>query len=88
MMHDTPEGQTQHDQKDASGQSLSNGGLAANPEDCVCEPLSWFGQMKPICNDYHSDEGSDQCRRCEHDKGCHKAANVKSIESALLRSPS
>ena len=51
-------------------------GLAVPPEDCVCEPLSWFGEMKPICDDYLSDEGHSQCKRCEHDKGCHKAANV------------
>ena len=31
MMHDTPEGQTQHDQKDASTEYHLNVGLAAQP---------------------------------------------------------
>ena len=54
-----------------AGANLSVG-LAAL---CVCDP-GWFGEMNPICNDFVSDEGHDQCKNCEHCEACHTAANA------------
>lgn len=45
---------------------------------CVCDP-GWFGEIKPICGEFISDEGFDQCKNCEHCEACHKSHNVKLI---------
>ena len=54
---------------------------------CVCKPVEWFGEVKPICDEFISDEGHDQCKKCEHGRACHKTPNVELTGSALLRSP-
>ena len=41
------------------------------PEGCQCAPGEWGERVTPICDKFVG-EGSQYCRICEHDKGCHR----------------
>ena len=43
----------------------------AMPPGCVCHPGDWGGDVPPPCSEYQGD-GAQHCRRCEHDRECHK----------------
>ena len=45
------------------------------PEGCVCDPGEWGDNVTEPCEEYQG-EGGQYCKRCEHDKACHKTPNM------------
>lgn len=41
------------------------------PEWCVCDYGVWGDHVSDVCADYQGD-GNQYCRKCEHDRECHK----------------
>jgi hypothetical protein len=44
------------------------------PPGCVCDPGTWgesWKKLPPVCDKYDGD-GVENCKKCEHDKECHK----------------
>jgi hypothetical protein len=44
------------------------------PAGCVCDPMTWYGgEVQPVCDQYVPSLGDGSCcKKCEHDKECHK----------------
>lgn len=44
------------------------------PPGCVCDVKTWDRtiDIPPVCEAYQGD-GTEYCRRCEHDRACHKS---------------
>lgn len=47
----------------------------AMPDGCVCNPGEWGVNVPDPCHEYQGD-GEQYCKRCQHDKACHKTPNV------------